>query len=912
MHSQDARGLRANQESPRDSKSCFQKDLPTGMRPATGNRRRPDATAFDEPPMDLRTGKQNRGRARPRRATSLTLLAALLVTSPIVEAGSQVAKLKLKNGIAVHVPEVATITRTADPVTFAFPLRKKDKIKSVDKLMVVDANGDPVSSQMRVTQRWMGGVEDPKKAIRWVLVDIQVDVAADAEATYTVKKKKKADVIPDAPTLDVTSDAQGVHVDTGSAKYRLSATTSNFLDLVMADLDGDGVVEDGEKLIDQPANAGFVLTDRFGATYSSADSPVTLMIEEQGPLRTVVRADGLHEPTTPGGGINRDFFQYRTRYTFYAGKPYVRVQHTLRNAYLDDPLGDMGFEGYTLHTSLASGANAGGPAFHTRFGVDDGQQFITAGGASLYQDSDGGDQWDDSPDTTFRGFSIDDTGATQLATGDQAAGYMHVRSGQLGLTMAMADFFENFPKRFAYDGASGLEFDIFPEEFGTWHYLEDGQQKTTDFYVIPVWPGGPGFSAEVTRRDSPLHPYADPEWTRQTKAWADHGDLDTVDDLEAWRTRDDEVLAGVYSKAFQLNSYAFGWSEFGELTWAKSTHTTGSPRNRLSYFQRFVLTGSYSNFRVNELFALHSRDIRRYHIDGFSMEVRPDTAMWDGLPIWSHSDDQLGRDSLDPALDPHRDGIPYGGHGWNGFDIEHMVADDLYEHYVLTGDHVTLDSLKDMGEVMRAWPVYSLTKAPGSTRGVGWGLRALVKVWQATGDERFRKSADDLVRSVYETYGKRSESPITGIRYAYVTRYPPHANHIADEDYELPWQLAVAVHGMLLHHAETGSKQSAKIARDISNYMVKYCWNGVAMDEALFVDDHSYVNHKGDNTGVNTWIPSALALAWRDSKKDKKFLNIAKKMVESIPQNWLNPNDYLGYGLQHWWMSYKVIVETGK
>src|SRR5690606_32789365 len=106
-----------------------------------------------------------------------------------------------------------------------------------------------------------------------------------------------------------------------------------------------------------------------------------------------------------------------------------------------------------------------------------------------------------------------------------------------------------------------------------------------------------------------------------------------------------------------------------------------------------------------------------------------------------------------------------------GFDIEHMSADDLYEYYVLTGDHVTLDSLREMGECVRTWPVYSTTKQPGSTRGVGWGLRAIVKIWQVTGDPRFLQASNDLVESVWSTYGMRHTSPITGMKYAYVTRY---------------------------------------------------------------------------------------------------------------------------------------------
>src|SRR5690606_3071495 len=151
------------------------------------------------------------------------------------------------------------------------------------------------------------------------------------------------------------------------------------------------------------------------------------------------------------------------------------------------------------------------------------------------------------------------------------------------------------------------------------------------------------------------------------------------------------------------------------------------------------------------------------------------------------------------------------------------------------------------------------------------------------------------------------------MKYAYVTRYLPHANHIKDAEYDLPWQLAVALHGLLLHHAETGSKESKRLCTDIADYLLERCWTGTTMHEAIAVDDHMYVNKKADNTGINTWIPSALALTYREAKKQKDYLNVAQTMFESVPSGFYDPNHYLGYGLQHWWLGYKsVIADPGK
>ena len=184
-------------------------------------------------------------------------------------------------------------------------------------------------------------------------------------------------------------------------------------------------------------------------------------------------------------------------------------------------------------------------------------------------------------------------------------------------------------------------------------------------------------------------------------------------------------------------------------------------------------------------------------------------------------------------------------------------------------------------------------------------MRGLIKIYQVTGNQKFLDAADDLLASVYATYGQ-DPSPTTGIVYHYITEYPPHNNHIPDDEYDLPWQLAVTIHGMMLHHRETGDPLSRQIALDVSDYIVDYGWNGIAMNEALACEDHNNINYKGDNTGINTWIPSALALAYRKNPRPE-YLSYAQIMYDSIPFI-TDPLSYNGYGSHHWWHSYRALI----
>ncbi len=820
------------------------------------------------------------------------------------------ATFNLVAGFPIVVREFGVQPRVQEPVTFAVPLGKTDAVTDPSTLVVIGPNGTPVPAQFRATLRWNAAPTNATKPVKWLLVDLQVDVDQGQQVTYTLRKKTGSDAAPVAPELAVSQDAEtgSIEVDTGIAQFGLDGTLMNGLDVVRVDFDGDGEFEAGETVLDGPAGAGFELTDRFKALYSSTKAPVVYTVEEAGPLRVVVRADGVHAPVSAKKGIARDFFRYRTRYTFFAGKPYVRIQHTLRNAYLEEALGDIGFEGYVFKTKLDK--SFAPKKWKAAYGIhDEDVQGIHAvqvkGKSRLYQDSDGGPKWNAASNTSFPGFRIY-KGKKKSTVGARAAGFMHVGNGKVGVTVVMKHFLENYPKGFAFDGKQGIEFHLFPAETKSFFWLDDGQQKTTDFLFAAHGAATQWYEPIVGWFQEPIHPYAEPDWVRQTKAWGDQGNLDKPAATPAQlRAYDDGQLSLLYQQAYDRSSFAFGWSDFGEQIWAKSTHTTGSPRNKLTYLDKFAMSGSDSAFRIVEFFALHSRDIRPYHIEGFTKEKRPNATLWEALPVWPYSADKLGRDQLDPSLDPHREGIPDKGHGWNAFDMEHMVADDVFDQYVMTGDWVTLDSIREMGEVLRTWPIYNPAKAPGSTRGVGWTMRALVKIYQATGDPRFLATADTLVNTVAATMGK-DPSPVTGLVYHYVTRYIPHNNHIKDDEYDLPWQLATVIHGMLLHYRETGNATSRQIALDVADYLVDYAWNGIAMNEALACDDHTYANVKYENTGVNLWIPSALILAYRENPRPV-FPVIAQTMYDSLGAL-TNPLTYNGYTIHSWWHDYRAWV----
>ncbi len=863
---------------------------------------------------------------KPRGSLVLTSVFWLGVTFAVAWA-EDVTSPSLQSGVALFVRESAGLERVAEPATFGVPIAEYDSIYSTQELAVVDADGKPLLAQFRVLQRWGGAPSDETLPIRWVLIDLQITVPANTLASLTLTKaanvlKPQKGKKSKGPRLDLKAKKADYTIDTKGARFVLSREKASFLEAIRADINHDGKLSSNENVLDGFEAPGFVLTDRQGVQYTTAGNDFAMTVEETGPLRTVIRVDGRHAPVTVDdvpAGIGRDFFRFTTRYTFYAGKAYVRVQHSLQNDYLDAPLGAMGFESYTLPLKLRSATkgSASSPTFRGGFGLGDGTTFSQPGPLRLYQDSDGGTNWAAAPNTTFQGFRVLDSAdptnsnAAIVASGAQAAGYAVAGDEHRGIVVVMRDFFENFPKGFSFDGDRTLNFDIFPSETASFFWLDDAQQKTTEFLIAPYAADDKHpFDPAVLARDfdHPLHPFIDPEYMRRSKAWGDQGDLDDPpqDDL-ALIAYDVTKQNDMYTQAFARSNFAFGWSDFGEYYWAKSTHTTGSPRNKLTYFDRFAINGSEAGFRVNELFAMHSRDLRTYHIRGFDKDQHPQANLWEGIPS-PVSVDKLGRDQIPAGLAANKAGIPSSGHGWNGFDIEHLVADDLYEYYLLTGDPVSYDALVSMGQAMRTWPVYTIGHPVGSSRGIGWFLRAVLRIYRVTGDPRILDIANQLVAVVDSTYNKSTPSPVTGDVYHWVTRFPPNASHIADAEYDVPWQLAIVIHGMLMHHRDTGSTVSRQIALDVADYLVDFCWDPVkgTIHESLAVDDPSDHLPKPDNTGVNTWIPSAFAVAYRQYPR-VEYLGYAQIMYNSIPnlQSW---NTYYGWGLYHWWHDYRALI----
>jgi hypothetical protein len=209
------------------------------------------------------------------------------------------------------------IARSHDPVTVGIPLADSAGISSISQLGLQGAS----VGQFRVLGRW------PSGNIQWVLVDTQADLKGGGKNTAITLTKGSGNF---GGANLATDKGASITVDTGVAVFTIRKAKFNVF---------DEVVSGGKTLIAGGSSQGLSVLGPASANtscnpgpcttlyLSSNDSQSTAVIEENGPARAVIRADGIHRDSAGNG-----YLRFTVRMHFYKNKPYTKVTLILRNA----------------------------------------------------------------------------------------------------------------------------------------------------------------------------------------------------------------------------------------------------------------------------------------------------------------------------------------------------------------------------------------------------------------------------------------------------------------------------------------------------------------------------------------------------------------------------------------------------
>lgn len=193
-------------------------------------------------------------------------------------------------------------------VAFGAPL-PRGTFASVGELEVVDETGDPVQAQLWPLATW------PDGSLKWAAA-----ATADARNGYRVRRASGVAPVNAASSLHVTSEPDGVRVDTGAVSLVVPASGPALVaDVRIA---GREVARDARLVsvlqTTPPETEDYRERVAFEGEVSSVE------VEQQGPVRAVVRVEGIHRAVDG----DRAWLPFTVRLYFTAGLAGIRIVHS--------------------------------------------------------------------------------------------------------------------------------------------------------------------------------------------------------------------------------------------------------------------------------------------------------------------------------------------------------------------------------------------------------------------------------------------------------------------------------------------------------------------------------------------------------------------------------------------------------
>lgn len=669
-----------------------------------------------------------------------------------------ISQLSAVEGPAWNVPiildESAGIDRTAWPVRGGIPFPKGALAKGSEiNVRLLDPKGLPVPMCPKVLATW------PDGSAKWLLLDGQVDLRAKEKAVFTLVAGKPTDP---KQAMKVSETEASIAVDTGVLRFAVRKNLPGGLDqIVLNGTAWPGSVKDALVLDYQtdgpptnPANlrANWKREEKAGQETirltAGEGKDYSARVEVATPMRTVIRTEGWY-----GAKGKEPACRYCVRYTAFAGKPYIAVQHTF--IFTEDA-----FKFFIRRLGVRV---AFGNADTVRFGGADesiaGAETKLTGGESASLLSLGPDVMDHNnvlptegskKDVTFSAFAfsgdgIDTDKRREIASGKLALGYLSVLGGGRGLTVTMRDFWRQHPNELSYGAADGAVecwlwanhggkvvdtrnpfFDQRIRDETRLGGVSTGFAKTHElllhFHDAATVKDAAAVSASF---DKPVWPYISPEWNCATEVFPYQHPYDfkqfpgperAIETFYAWVHLNQQQLHwdGIFDWGgilIEFDNHKQRFSNGRQGTWCDRDYAgwvneDGQQTHHL--FQHYLRTCRPEYMRMGEAMVRMITDVCGIHYYN---------------PKVPHSDPRIG-----------------GGHRhdmtpWHSLNTGYSMATlGAVDYYYLTGDERIREVLDEYAK-----------RCEEDSIGPGYGgahfSASLVRIWEATGNEKYKDAA---------------------------------------------------------------------------------------------------------------------------------------------------------------------------
>jgi hypothetical protein len=616
-----------------------------------------------------------------------------------------------------------------------------------DGWRLISADGDELPIQVRILDRWNDG------SIRWALVDSVVDFparTASHQLSLFVGRQQSART-PAAP-LSITRADRLVIVETGVSTFEVSADAPALLTAAR---------RRGAALLD-PRRTELRVTGAQGRPFLVRWN--TLIVEEQGPLRAVLRAEGEARSKSSVR------LKLTARLHFHSVSPVVRLLLTVTNPSRAEHRGgfwELGGAASVLleEVSIALGISGGGERLFLS---------TTAGSwlpacrdrIEIHQDSSGGENWASTNHVNrhgglsvrFRGYRA--TADDAIFEGDRATPIALVEGAHGVVGAAVPHFWQNFPRALRVT-PEALSVSFYSRAASDVQELQGGEQKTHECYLLLG--SDPISDPPLEWCRSRLVACTSPEWCGQSMAvpYLTPGATDPHRGYVALTNAAIEGEDTFAAKRERVDEY--GWRNFGDIYGDHEAVSHGRNSPLVSHFNnqydgiagfatQFLRTGGVRWWAHCQELAAHVIDIDIYHSD-------EDKSAYNHGLFWHTAH------HVDAGKATHRTYPRAAGSTGGGPSAEHNYTTGLMLYHFMSGDPAARQAAIDLAQFVididdgtktvfrwldRGYTgLATASGAPtyhGPGRGSGNSLNALVDAHRLTGERRFLDKAEQIIR----------------------------------------------------------------------------------------------------------------------------------------------------------------------
>ena len=722
------------------------------------------------------------------------------------------------------------------PVSAGVPF-PKGALGSAEQIRLIGPGRNDIPVQAASLARW------PDGSVRWALLDFQAVGQANLTAEYG------RDITPSRPhdALDIAESRSGITVTTGPIRVEFPRDKVCLPGIVSLRQD-DGTYR---RLTPANPDPAVTLIAGDGGRYTSG-KPDAVALEASGPERACVRIDLSHK-----GKGGKALFRSAFRIHLFRNSSAVRVTHTFENDCVDDEFSYI--RELSLRASLDVGAAPAGRIGHRKV------EGLKAQPAVLTQSHD-------------NRYTVTQ-GRRTLAKGKRADGSLDLTGGNAGVSLAVRDFWQNYPKGISLDG-SGIDLHICPPlkkdayprggeiEDRLYYYLLDGRYKlkygvsrTHEFWLHFRSAGSkPPADFAETVQAPPLYsvslaafnksraftqlPAKDPSPFPPYEKWVDAAQQAYAEDRQA-------------SRAYGMLNYG-DW--FGERTYNWGNMEYDAP---WCFLQEYLRGGHPDFYTWAEEAVRHLVDVDTCHHSPNPGEV--DTQY---LHCVGHTGNYYP--------DGYRESAIFSGRS----SVSHTWVEGSFLYGLLSGDARALEGAMATSNrlVGRMLNHYDFTNCRNS----GWHLIHLSAAYRATGRRVYLNAARIIVDRVLERQrpsGGWDRLMVPGHCYCEPPRHTGNAG----------FMVGILMVGLKRYYEATGEKRIAGAIVRAADYCIDAMW---VPENAAFHYTSCPVSSLGNSADMR--ILKGVAAAYRFSGKER-FKQILSAGVQSAMAGRL-PRAHRGIG----------------